>query len=262
MMIDNSFRAALAAAILVAGLGAAAAQTTPKFPSLNERNICPGVQVFGENIPITLMKVVSNDKRVQFRQDDLEKPKSGCPSENASCQRKGFVVPGDEVLAGWTNNAYRCVVYLSPKAKRIKGQFPETNGYIPSANLQPVAVPVAKASDWAGKWSRSAEADIEITALPDGTLKVMGQAAYGSADPGRVARGAVNVGEMEGERKPQGNMLAIGEDYTDPTKPWDETDRSECRARLQLFGRYLVVEDNVGCGGANVSFTGVYIRLK
>ena len=262
MMIDNSFRAALAAAILATGLGAAVAQTTPKFPSLNERNICPGVQVFGENIPITLMKVVSNDKRVQFRQDDLEKPKSGCPSENASCQRKGFVVPGDEVLAGWTNNAYRCVVYLSPKAKRIKGQFPETNGYIPSANLQPVAVSVAKASDWAGKWSRSAEADIEITALPDGTLKVMGQAAYGSADPGRVARGAVNVGEMEGERKPLGNMLAIGEDYTDPTKPWDETDRSECRARLQLFGRYLVVEDNVGCGGANVSFTGVYIRLK
>ena len=262
MMIDNSFRAALAAAILATGLGAAVAQTTPKFPSLNERNICPGVQVFGENIPITLMKVVSNDKRVQFRQDDLEKPKSGCPSENASCQRKGFVVPGDEVLAGWTNNAYRCVVYLSPKAKRIKGQFPETNGYIPSANLQPVAVSVAKASDWAGKWSRSAEADIEITALPDGTLKVMGQAAYGSADPGRVARGAVNVGEMEGERKPLGNMLAIGEDYTDPTKPWDETDRSECRARLQLFGRYLVVEDNVGCGGANVSFTGVYIRLR
>ncbi|HRE22601.1 MAG TPA: hypothetical protein PKW21_16460 [Rhabdaerophilum sp.] len=62
--------------------------------------------------------------------------------------------------------------------------------------------------------------------------------------------------------KAQGNLLAIGDDYTDPTKPWDETDRSECRARLQLVGRYLVVEDNVGCGGANVSFTGVYIRLK
>lgn len=262
MMIDNSFRAALAAAILVAGLGAAAAQTTPKFPTLNEQGICPGVQVFGENIPITLMKVASPEKRVHFREDNLTKPKSGCPSENAACQRKGFVVPGDEVLAGWTNGAYRCVAYLSPNAKRVKGQFPETNGYVPAANLQPIAVPVAKASDWAGKWSRSAEADIEITALPDGTLKVMGQAAYGSADPGRVARGAVNVGEMEGERKPQGNMLAIGEDYTDPTKPWDETDRSECRARLQLFGRYLVVEDNVGCGGANVSFTGVYIRLK
>lgn len=256
------FRVALVAATIAVSFGAACAQTAPKIPSLNERNICPGVQVFGENIPITLMKVVSTDKRVHFREDDLSKPKSGCPSENTACLRKGFVVPGDEVLAGWSNGAYRCVAYLSPNAKRVKGQFPETNGYVPVTNLQPVPVPTAKPGDWVGKWSRSAEADIEITALPDGALKVAGQASYGSADPGRVARGAINVGEMEGERKPQGNLLAIGEDYTDPTKPWDETDRSECRARLQLIGRYLVVEDNVGCGGANVSFTGIYIRLK
>lgn len=261
-MIGCAFRVALVPAAVVLGLTPLAAQQAPRFPSLNERNICPGVQVFGENIPITLMKVVSPDKRVHFREDDLAKSKNGCPSEKAACQRKGFVVPGDEVLAGWTNGAYRCVAYIAPGVKRVKGQFTETNGYLPAVALQPVAVPVAKAADWAGKWSRSAEAEITITAAADGALSVKGEALYGSFDQNRVANGAVHSGEIEGARKPQGNGLAIGEDYTDPTKPWDETDRSECRARLQLFGRYLVVEDNMGCGGANVSFTGLYVRAK
>jgi hypothetical protein len=29
---------------------------------------------------------------------------------------------------------------------------------------------------------------------------------------------------------------------------------------LRLFGPYLAVEDNTGCGGMNVTFSGVYPR--
>lgn len=256
MSISTSFSAkfALAALALLAAVPASA-------QNLNDRGICPGVQVYGEDIPVRLMKVVSSAPRVNFVEDQLTKPKSACPSDAAECRRRGFVVPGDEVLAGWTKGGFICVAYVSPNAKRVKGQFPETSGYLPAAALQLVPVAAAKSADWFGKWSRSAETEIEITAGAGGRVKLAGEASYGSLDPGRVARGAINVGQLEGEGAPKGNMLAVGEDYTDPTKPLGE-DRSECRARLQLIGRYLLVEDNMGCGGMNVSFTGVYVKLK
>jgi hypothetical protein len=31
---------------------------------------------------------------------------------------------------------------------------------------------------------------------------------------------------------------------------------------LELYGRYLVVEDDGTCGGDGVSFTGIYVRVK
>jgi hypothetical protein len=228
--------------------------------NLNDQGICPGVQVYGENIPVRLMRVVGSAPRVHFIEDTLSKPKSSCPSSAAECQRKGFVVPGDDLLAGWTKGAYLCTVYVSPNAKLVKGQFPETNGYLPQGALQAVPVPAAQLTDWQGKWTRSAEAEITIT-VEAGKVKLAGQATYGAHDAGRVARGAINIGELEGEGFLKGNLMAVGEDYTDPTKPLGN-DRSECRAKLHLFGRYLLVEDSGGCGGNNVSFTGIYVRLK
>jgi hypothetical protein len=260
MTTSKLIRGLACAGVLTAFAPAASAQS-PNFPSLNDRGICPGIQVFGENIPIRLVKVIAPAPRTHFVEDKLSKPKSDCPSGTASCQRKGFVVAGDDLLAGWKNGAYSCVVYIAPNAKRVKGQFAETTGYLPTAALKEMPAPPAKPADWLGTWGRSSEADITISAAAGGKVKIAGQANYGSLDPGRVARGAVNVGELEGEATPQGNLMAFGEDYTDPGKPLGE-DRSECRARFQLVGRFLVVEDNVGCGGANVSFTGVYIRLK
>ncbi len=251
-------KTALMCAATCAALAVSSAPASAQ--SLKEKGICPGVQVFGEAIPVRLMRVVAPVPRVHFVEDKLSKAKSSCPSSAPECQRKGFVVPGDELLTGWSNGAYLCAAYVSPNAKRVKGQFPETNGYLPLAALQEIKVPEAKLGDWQGQWTRSAEAEITITAGA-GKLKLAGQATYGAHDAGRVARGAINIGELEGEATPEGNIMAFGEDYTDPTKPFGD-DRSECRARLQLFGRYLLVEDNGGCGGNNVSFTGIYIRLK
>jgi len=74
-----------------------------------------------------------------------------------------------------------------------------------------------------------------------------------------VKRGAINAGELEGEVPPRGNTLALG---YDGLKPLKIDMGADCMARLRLFGRYLVVEDNLGCGGMNVSFLGFYIKLK
>ena len=38
----------------------------------------------------------------------------------------------------------------------------------------------------------------------------------------------------------------------------DGTDELDCQVTMQLVCKFLVVGDNLHCGGANVSFSGVY----
>lgn len=245
--------------VLAAGLSGASAQQAA--PSLNDQGICPGIVVFGEDIPVRLMRVVAKEPRTHFIEGRGANNKAGCPNETPECLRKGFVVPGDDVLGGWGKGNLVCVSYVSPNAKRVKGQFPETHGYLPASALQDVPLAAPKTADWLGTWSRSAEAEITITAGAGGKLTIKGEALFGSLDPGRVKRGAVNSGELDFEVAPIGNGMAMGENYTDPAKLLPD-DPGECRARFRLFGRYLVVQDSGGCGGMNVSFSGIYVRLK
>jgi hypothetical protein len=42
----------------------------------------------------------------------------------------------------------------------------------------------------------------------------------------------------------------------------DGTDENDCQVTTQLVGKVLVVGDNLHCGGANVSFSGVYQRKR
>ena len=58
-----------------------------------------------------------------------------------------------------------------------------------------------------------------------------------------------------------GGLLAVGYDPERPGFPPAEDAASEiCAAKLELYDRYLIVEDNGRCGGVNVSFNGVYVR--
>lgn len=223
--------------------------------------VCYGVVTFGrENPDIRLMQVTTRAQRLPFYHDRTEK-KPHCPVEVDNCQLKSFVLPGDLLLAGPAMEDFTCATYISPKARRVKGQLRETTGFVPLAELKEVKNPAPQPTDWSGTWSRSAEAEIRVEVEASGKIRIAGQASYGAHDPGRVSRGAVNVGELDGiVARPTSNMIALGEGY-DGSRPFGE-DRSECRAKLRLFGPYLVVEDNGGCGGNNVSFTGVYVRLK
>jgi len=95
------------------------------------------------------------------------------------------------------------------------------------------------------------------------SVEVSGNAMWGSYDRQRVKRGAVHVGELNGKGRPRGHTLAIG---FDPDRsgfpPAKDTAPDNCAAKLELYGRYLVVEDDGMCGGLNVSFTGIYVRVK
>lgn len=230
------------------------------FSQSDPRNCYTGPIELGESIPLRVSRVQSEAPRVNFIESRSDK-KPQCPSNAEACKRRGFLTPGDEVIAGPNHNGFTCVTYISPDAKRVKGKFQETSGFIPSADLTELPARIPTFQAWQGKWTRNEEGEIDIKGKPDGRLIVAGEATFGANDPGRVARGAVNMGQLEGEAAPKGNVLALGDGYADGSKPFPK-DPTDCQARLRLFGRYLVVEDNMQCGGMNVSFIGVYVKLK
>lgn len=222
---------------------------------------CYGVVTAGqENADIRLMQVMVKTQRLPFYKNRTEKTPH-CPVEVDDCQLKAFLVPGDLVLAGPEMEDFTCAAYIAPGVKRIRESFKETIGFLPRNELKAVAPTRPSAAQWHGTWHRSSEAEILIEPEASGKLKISGTATYGGHDPERVKRGAVNVGALEGNvALPAANMIALGDDYDGSRPPGG--DRSECRARLRLFGPYLVVEDSGGCGGHNVSFTGVYVQIR
>lgn len=233
----------------------------PFAPALAQEAGCyTGPLQLGEKNHLRLMRVAPNTPRVNFIEEKSEK-KPACPSLSEACKRKGFLLPGDEVIAGPVQGDFVCVTYIAPKPKRVKGRFAETSGFLPASALEPAGIPRPKPVDFAFNWLRpDGEATIEISLNTTDTLRIKGEATFGAYDPVRVKRGGVNIGELLAEQAAmRGNAVAMGEGYTNPANP-PSTDGYECQARLRLYGRYLVVEDNLQCGGANVSFIGIYIR--
>jgi hypothetical protein len=216
----------------------------------------------GEKNPLRLMRIAADVPRVNFIEEKSDK-KPACPSLSEACKRKGFLLAGDEVMAGMTQGDLVCVSYIAPDAKRVKGRFTETSGFLPASALEPAGSPPPKPGDFAWRWLRpDGEATIEISLNTSNTLRIKGEATFGLFDPVRIKRGTVSSGELVAEKAAiRGNAVAMGEGYTNPANP-PSTDGYECQARLRLYGRYLAVEDNMQCGGINVSFVGFYIREK
>jgi hypothetical protein len=203
---------------------------------------------------VALARVVTKDARLNFIAGRSERAPA-CPSAESACRLKAYLVPGDEVLVDAADGPYLCAVFKSQSGT-------ETRGWLPRAALQLAPPQPAAARQWDGKWERDREAQIVIKSHQD-DVEVSGHAIWGSYDPQRVKRGAIHVGELNGKGRPRGQTLAIG---YDPDRsgfpPAKDEARDDCAAKLELYGWYLVVEDDGTCGGLNVSFTGIYVRVK
>ena len=164
----------------------------------------------------------------------------GCQSEiEARCRRKTYVIGGDIVLVGQSRGSKVRAAYTNGKRMTLD--------WLPRAALVAIPTPATTLASWRGSWSRDDESRIEIH--PDkrpGRLKVAGETVWGSHDPERVKRGGVHLGDFSETAAPIGSRLSIA-DVDDI-----------CHVQLRLIGPYLVVVDNQQCGGANVSFSGVY----
>src|SRR5262249_38610683 len=161
---------------------------------------------------------------------------------------RGGAEPGALVLTGKVNGVYACVAFQPLNDRKQIW----TNGWIASARLAPVAPASAtQSSDWTGTW-RHTGGEITIKPAKGGKLSIAGEHTYPVA-------GSVRTGDFAAEAAPAGGLLAF---VDGGDKPFDKAAEDECQVRMQRVGAILVVEDNGTCGGAMVTFTGLYQRKR
>lgn len=199
----------------------------------NPENLCRNGFFPRESSTYRLAKIKgAKGEKIYFFGDQRD----DCPA-NKSCRLKSYLVPNDEIIVSRTFGNFACS-WFQPK----KGT--ETVGWIPLENLEYVAQNAEiTIADWLGNWRYYNNSINIMTGKNLGLLRITGDAIWkGLGDN-------VHTGELDDEAEPQGNTLKIGE---------KSSDEFACRVTMRLVGRFLVVSDNLNCGGANVTFSGVY----
>ena len=189
--------------------------------------------------------------RTAFVKDGLAR--AGCPDPSAACRERAYLVSADPVILGERRGAYVCAHY------RGAGDDMGRTGWLPGEAVAVEPPGAVAPGDWLGTWTR-AEARIRITqAHKPGMLTFGGDATWGAGDPERARRGGVHIGEFAGTVAPQGAAasFAVGENGALPVEAGDASD---CKVWLRRVGPWLVVDDNLACGGVNVTFRGLYRR--
>jgi len=204
---------------------------------------CTGID-FDRDNPIVVSRVVTTAPKAFYVKSAWED--AACPTDTPACRRKAYLVPGDLVLTGRRNGPFTCIAYQSPGARKSVW----TNGWMRSSSLAPVTPsPAPRLADWVGTWQH-AMGEITIAAGKRGKLTIDGIQAYKAAQN-------VHTGVLNAEAVPAGDMLVFADDGS---TPFDQARDAECQVRMQRIGGLLVVEDNGGCGGSMVTFTGLYRR--
>lgn len=158
-----------------------------------------------------------------------------CPGD-ANCRLKSYVVKRDQVVISKIFGGFACA-WFTPK----KGY--ETVSWMRLDDLtlsKPPERPPLRA--WIGEWIYGDNSISFSDNKLAGFLNVTGNAMW------RGLGDNVHVGELDGRYAPEGSQI----NYSDGDDMYD------CKASLHLVGPYLVVDDNQHCGGANVTFSGIY----
>lgn len=168
---------------------------------------------------------------------------AGCPlhlSRGEDCRQRYSIRSGSFVaVLPSAIPGLACVLNLDNP-----GQFA---GWLPQARVQ--VCPLDRApplAAWGGQWHNG---DNKVTLTPgrDGRLSARGHAYW----PGRRVYPG-HTGALSDTARPAGNRVTFSD--KDPTL---------CVAKLELPGSdLLAANDNGRCGGANVSFGGVYKRAR
>jgi hypothetical protein len=191
---------------------------------------------------------VRGSARAYFHENDADRP--GCPAAGAVCRTRAFVVAGDSVLVQSKDGSFACATFADRRGR-------QTSGWLATSALAPT--PPDPNPQWIGRWTSGPEKRIVIT-RKKGRLEVSGDATWGASDPERARSGGVNMGEFGASLKPGGGDVAFTLDLKGETLPYKAGDENDCRLRLSRRGPYLLVHDNMRCGGANVTFSGIYRR--
>ena len=202
----------------------AAASATPALARIDDSLFCRN-GLFPTQQSALGMARVSGKGRAYFF-DDMD----NCPKAERRCRTSRYLVPGDRLLTGRKHGAFTCAFFPT----RGGGAA----GWVESNRLRAMAVnanPPLVA--WLGSWG-----DNEIRfSSRRGALHVEGEAFWPAPDIPPM-----NSGEIAGPVRRSGIRARYASDG--------------CVVDFTLLNDLLVVGDNLGCGGNNVSFTGVYAR--
>jgi hypothetical protein len=197
---------------------------------------------------LTVSKVTAHP-RINFVKSpyDDDFTASTCPASTKACQKKDYLLTGDLVLVGEARGDFSCVSYQSPLAKKQVW----ANGWLPTTALAPVApMPSPKTADWLGTW-RHPGGHIDVKSGAAGKLNIEGEMVVPTA---RDFHNGGFKAQVTPQVAPQTATLA----FTDDGSSYGQ----DCKVRMERIGAWLLVVDNAGCGGAGVSFLGLYRRGK
>lgn len=188
----------------------------------------------------------------------------GCPGSGERCRKRGYVLPGDVVLAEEPGAAgFFCAWYVDGKGR-------ESRGVLPAARLAPAEVqapPLADLAGWAGMWSMAGadqSAEIEIAIVVDqGRLKALGDGwfPYTNGHGEQTASEGWFGGDDSGEEGHSAPMVARHGAAALPKDDLATFMDGDCRVEMRRIGALIAVADNGFCGGVHASFSGVYWRV-
>jgi len=158
-----------------------------------------------------------------------------------SAWQKSFVVRGDKVLVSVDQAGSSCAWHFE--------RFHEEVGWLPTERLklEPVKMPAPQA--WIGTWAPiQGGATIQIRRR-NGVFESWGSTRwYGARVAMYGGEHVVHVGSFNGQGVIDKDAMTLSD--------------NACIVKMQLVASDLVVTDNAACGGVNVSFGGVYKKLR
>ncbi len=160
---------------------------------------------------------------------------SSCPS-----RMKAYLVDGDVVFGGPADKNFRCVYYGTAKATLAAG-------FVATANLVPFVESEDLTQDFlVGTWTNDGNPKIVIAAVGKDQVSAQGEAWWpGRGVPPYHESGFSAVASWAGQE------ITFR----------DGDDAYSCRVDLLRRGPYLVAQDNNNCGGNNVRFSGILVKL-
>lgn len=209
--------------------------SVPVFAQLegNPENLCRNgfFPRESENYSLAVVKGKKGEK-IFFYGDDED-----CPN-GKNCRLKSYVIPNDEVIVSRKFGNFACAWYQPKKGA-------ETVGWISLESLEFSEKPqVIRKEDWTGIWNFY-DSEIKIAAAgKENVYKITGNAFWQG-----LGEGNIHIGELGGEAKIVETNLEYGE---------GDGGEYDCKVTMRLVGKYMIVSDNLNCGGVNVTFSGVY----
>jgi hypothetical protein len=160
---------------------------------------------------------------------------SSCPA-----RMKAYLVDGDVVFGGPQDKNFRCVYYGTAKGTIVAG-------FVAADNLAPVAENEDLTQDFlVGTWSSDGNPTIAIAAAGEKEVRAEGEAWW------RGLGDSYHTGSFSAVASPVGKEITFREG----------DGAYSCKVDLLRRGPYLVAQDNSFCGGMNVRFSGILMKVR